>query len=123
MITIQATGDDEWIVTVNAGATNQLLAGLALLVVIFYLRWNGKPVFFLVLPLLMMLVLPAWALEHQMLSFFEQRNFLLIGFSIFILMLQAWMVVEAVLAWRGASRRVPSPEAPVAAGMEGGRAC
>ena len=84
------------------GATNQLLAGLALLVVIFYLRRNNKPVFFVVIPLLMMLVIPAWALMHQVRTFFDAGNFLLFGFGVFILLVQLWMVIEALLAWKEA---------------------
>ncbi len=107
------------------GATNQLLAGLALMVVIFYLRWINKPIFFVVIPLIMMLVLPAWALLLQIRQFWDQQNYLLVGFSIFIQLLQVWMVIEAVMAWRSVHTR-----AAVAAimdqphtNLDGGRAC
>jgi len=82
------------------GATNQLLAGLALLVIIFYLKRANKPVFFVVIPLLMMLILPGWALIYQLIRFHAAGNYLLLGFGSFVLLLQVWMIIEAVLAWK-----------------------
>ncbi|HOC67551.1 MAG TPA: carbon starvation protein A [Candidatus Hydrogenedentes bacterium] len=106
------------------GATNQLLAGLALMVVIFYLRWTKKPVFFAVLPLVLMLVMPAWAIVLQLLGFLEKQNYLLVGFSIAILLLQAWMVIEAITAWRSVPERSAADTVKVAAAnLDGGRAC
>ncbi|MEZ6065317.1 MAG: carbon starvation CstA 5TM domain-containing protein [Planctomycetaceae bacterium] len=48
------------------GATNQLLAGLAFLVILFWLWRRNKPVWFIVLPTLFMLVMPAHALLVQL---------------------------------------------------------
>jgi len=101
------------------GATNQLLAGLALMVVIFYLRWIKKSVFFAVIPLVLMLVMPAWAIVLQLLDFLEKQNYLLVGFSIAILLLQVWMVIEAIAAWRS----VPERSAAAAAKPDGETAC
>ena len=50
------------------GATNQLLAGLAFMVTVFYLWRRSKPVWFVLLPMLLMIVLPAWALMWQLFS-------------------------------------------------------
>ncbi len=44
------------------GATNQLLAGLALLVVSVWLKKNNKPVWFAVLPMCFILAMTLWAL-------------------------------------------------------------
>jgi carbon starvation protein len=85
------------------GATNQLLAGLAFLVTVFYLWRRSKPILLFALPMLMMLVMPTWALLWQMFNthngWFLQKNYLLLGFGGVILLLQAWMVIEAVLIW------------------------
>ena len=96
---------------------------LALLVVIFYLRWMKKPIFFVVIPLLMMLIFPAWALIHQLRTFLAQGNYLLVGFSIFVLLLQAWMVIEAVAAWGSVSTRSAAALEGTAPNFDGGRAC
>ena len=84
------------------GATNQLLAGLALLVTAFYLRRRGKPVWFLAVPTGLMVVLPAWALVWNLThegGWLERGDWLLVGLGAATLGLQAWMVVEAALLW------------------------
>ena len=43
------------------GATNQLLAGLALMVTAFYLYRRNKPFWFVLTPMLAMVVMPVWA--------------------------------------------------------------
>ncbi|MEM1304184.1 MAG: carbon starvation protein A, partial [Planctomycetota bacterium] len=48
------------------GATNQLLAGLALLVLVFYLVRRGLPFWFAAAPAALMLVVPGWAMTHQL---------------------------------------------------------
>jgi carbon starvation protein len=82
------------------GATNQLLAGLALMVTTFYLWRRNKPVWFVVLPMILMLILPFWALVWQLqYSFNFQDKLLLSVVAILTLCLQIWMVVEAAIAW------------------------
>lgn len=83
------------------GATNQLLAGLAFMVLVFYLWRRGKPVFFAALPMLAMLLMPAWALLWQMFNvdsgWFHKEQWLLFGFGAVITALQIWMVIEGFL--------------------------
>ncbi|MEM1446305.1 MAG: carbon starvation protein A [Planctomycetota bacterium] len=83
------------------GATNQLLGGLAFLVIGFWLWRRGKPVWFLAVPMAFMLVMPAWALLAQLPAWWNaaEPNWVLIGIAVATLALQAWMVAEAVLLW------------------------
>lgn len=82
------------------GATNQLLAGLALMVTTFYLWRRNKPVWFVVLPMVLMLILPFWALAWQLQYMFNFEDKLLLSVvAIITLGLQVWMVVEAAIAW------------------------
>jgi carbon starvation protein len=85
------------------GATNQLLAGLAFLVTVFYLGRRNKPIGFAVVPMVLMMIFPAWAMWWNMFNpesgWVTTGNYLLLGFGVVILLLQAWMVVEAVLTW------------------------
>ncbi len=99
------------------GATNQLLAGLAFMVIMFYLWRRKKPVWFLAIPLAVMLCMPAWALLYQMFNpgtgwFWPlyamftgsaawgwNNKHLLFGVGIATLALQVWMVFEALLIW------------------------
>jgi carbon starvation protein len=81
------------------GAINQLLAGLAFMVLVFYLWRRSKPVLFATLPMLMMLLLPAWALTWKINEWWGKEDYLLVGFGSVIMALQAWMVLEAILLW------------------------
>ena len=82
------------------GATNQLLAGLALMVTTFYLWRRNKPVWFVVLPMILMLILPFWALAWQLRYMFNFEDKLMLSVvALMTLGLQVWMVVEAIVAW------------------------
>ncbi|MCK9429673.1 MAG: carbon starvation protein A [Candidatus Omnitrophica bacterium] len=75
------------------GATNQLLAGLALMVVGVWLRKKGKPFWFVVLPMIFMLAMTLWALFIIIL----QYKFSLLGFiAAILLFLSIFLILEAV---------------------------
>jgi len=82
------------------GASNQLLAALALLVVSLYLRSLGRPTLYTLLPMGFMLIATLTALVIGMRNFASQGNTLLLGFSALIFALAVWLVGEAVVAWR-----------------------
>ncbi|RUL86439.1 carbon starvation CstA family protein [Tautonia sociabilis] len=89
------------------GATNQLLGGLSFLVIAFYLRRRGLPNWFLIAPLIFMLLLPAWAMLWQIFidapgpggSWLADRQWVLLGIGLATTVLEAWLVVEALLLW------------------------
>lgn len=84
------------------GATNQLLAGLAFLVTVFYLWRRNKPILFAVIPMLIMLVMPFWALTLNLFSsdgFLARGDYHLFAIGLLVLCLQVWMVIEAILVW------------------------
>jgi carbon starvation protein len=90
------------------GATNQLLGGLSFLVIAFYLWRRRIPVWFLVIPMIFMLIMPAWAMLGQLFIadadkpawlFAPTKNWALIFIALATLGLEAWMLVEAVLLW------------------------
>jgi carbon starvation protein len=104
------------------GATNQLLAGMAFMVISFYLWRRNKPTWFVVPPMIMMLIMPAWAMIHNL---FNKENgwaynlennghLFLIGLA--ILILQIWMVIEALIIWPKAKgileKTLPPLESP-----------
>ncbi|TWU21663.1 Inner membrane protein YjiY [Novipirellula galeiformis] len=83
------------------GATNQLLAGLALMVAVFYLARRSKPFAFVAIPMVIMLVMPAWAMTYDLVyNWVPQQKWTLILFGFGILGLQAWMVLEGLLMWQ-----------------------
>lgn len=85
------------------GAINQLLAGLAFMVLTFYLWRRSRPIMFALLPMLMMLIMPAWALLLQMFApetgWLATEQYLLLSFGLVVMGLQVWMVIEAILIW------------------------
>ena len=90
------------------GATNQLLAGLAFLVITFYLWRRGRAIWFLVIPMIFMLIMPVWAMTYQLWEapgwlltaregFPDHKpNYLLGGIGLATIALEIWMIVEAV---------------------------
>ncbi|MBM80263.1 MAG: carbon starvation protein A [Planctomycetaceae bacterium] len=83
------------------GATNQLLAGLAFMVTVFYLWRRGKAVWFAVIPMIMMMIMPAWAMLWNMFNpdtgWLHSGKTLLFWNGVAILTIQVWMIVEGLL--------------------------
>ncbi|HNW39705.1 MAG TPA: carbon starvation protein A [Candidatus Omnitrophota bacterium] len=75
------------------GATNQLLAGLVLMVVAVWLKKKGKPVWFVVLPMLFMLTMTLWAL----IMVIQQYKFSLLGIIGDILLLLSFLLILEAL--------------------------
>ncbi|MCD0460384.1 carbon starvation protein A [Roseiconus lacunae] len=83
------------------GATNQLLAGLALMVAVVYLARRSKPVAVVMFPMIMMLLMPAWAITSDLYyRWLPEGKWVLSIFGISIMVLQIWMVIEGILILR-----------------------
>ena len=114
------------------GATNQLLGGLAFLVILFWMWRRQLPVWFVVIPALFMLVLPALAMVMQLFIgdgawlTGETPNYLLGIFGIATLLLEGWIVFEAIAAWpkaKGVLEETLPPLSSREPQAEGGRSC
>ena len=114
------------------GATNQLLAGLAFMVIAFYLIRHSKPIWFLVVPGVLMLILPAWAMWIQIFGWVRDGTWELVALGLVIETLQIWMLIEGIIMWRKAKGVLPAPLPPLEAapalaggapGTDGGRSC
>ncbi|MCA9004526.1 MAG: carbon starvation protein A, partial [Planctomycetaceae bacterium] len=86
------------------GATNQLLAGLAFMVIVFYLRRRNKPIIFALVPMIVMLIMPAWAMLWNMFNSesgwaYSANDRHLFLFGVVVIALQIWMMVEGLLVW------------------------
>lgn len=86
------------------GATNQLLAGLAFMVIVFYLRRRNKPIIFALVPMIVMLIMPAWAMLWNMFNgetgwFYNPEKQHLFLFGVAVIGLQVWMMIEGLLVW------------------------
>lgn len=87
------------------GATNQLLAGLAFLVIAFYLARRKLPTWFIVGPAILMLGVPLWAMSYELGlgkdggGWIAKGQWHLVATAIIILALQVWMIAEALRLW------------------------
>lgn len=82
------------------GATNQLLAGLSLLVITVYLARKKSNIAVSLVPMIFMLAMTAWAMFLNISSFLDQKNWLLFSLGIIISILEAWMITESLLIIR-----------------------
>ena len=115
------------------GATNQLLAGLAFMVTTFYLWRRNKPIGFVLIPMIFMIILPAWALIWQLFNtqsgwWWSNDKYLVATIGTITLGLQLWMVVEAMLIWPKAKGIIETPLPPhteinTRLKSSGGRSC
>lgn len=80
------------------GATNQLLGGLSFLVISFYLWRRNKPVWFIAIPMVFMLIMPLWAMLMNLFgpNGWIHTNPLLSVIGLVSIGLEVWMIIEAV---------------------------
>ena len=84
------------------GTSNQLLAGIALLVATIYFFKQRRPSWFTFLPMLFMLVITTWALAASLAGWVEtgfEENMPLIVIGGATLLLLAWLVIEALVGF------------------------
>jgi len=82
------------------GTVNQLLAGLALLVITIYLAKKGIRIWYSALPMIFILIMTGWAMLVNLQTYLETSNLLLFGIGLLLLLLEVWMIVETVLMLR-----------------------
>ena len=85
------------------GATNQLLAALAFLVITVYLARKGKPILFTLIPFFVMLGMTAWAITYKLGDFYRDftkdgKNLHLLIITGVIVVLEIWMIIESAAA-------------------------
>ncbi len=104
---IATAGQGGFILWPLFGAINQLLGGLAFIVILFWMRRRNMPLWFVAIPATFMLILPGWALSYQLFyrslgaetSWLAQGDWILAGFGLATLVVEIWMIIEAVRMW------------------------
>ncbi len=102
------------------------------MVTLFYLWRRNKLIWFVLIPMVIMLIMPAWAMLWQMFSengwynnWSAKRHLFLFG--LVVLALQGWMMVEALLMWPKAKgvleEKLPPLEKNSKLAASGGRSC
>jgi carbon starvation protein len=83
------------------GSLNQLMAALALGVVTVYLATRRIPVWYTLLPMLVILFLTLWAMVENLSGFIAEGEWLLVVLSGIILGLTAWLTLSSLMALLG----------------------
>jgi carbon starvation protein len=103
------------------GATNQLLAGLAFMVVAFYLARRRMPTWFIAIPAVAMLVIPFVAVVYQVFNatdgWLPGGQYHLVVTAGVILALELWMAAEALKLWPTVRGVMESPLPPLRRGF------
>ncbi|MGM0914572.1 MAG: carbon starvation CstA family protein [Pseudomonadota bacterium] len=92
------------------GTTNQLLAGLTLLVVTVMLVRLGRPMWYTLAPLAFLLVMTIAALLIQLRTFFDQGNYFLLGLDIVVLVAAILVALECVSALKRLRNEAPAKQ-------------
>ncbi len=92
------------------GTTNQLLAGLTLLVVTVMLVRLGRPMWYTLAPLAFLLVMTIAALLIQLRSFFDQGNYFLLVLDIVVLVAAILVALECVSALKRLRSEAPAKQ-------------
>ena len=88
------------------GTTNQLLAGLTLIMVTLYLRHRGKPVLYTGTPAVFIMTSTVVSMAFNLKRFLggPRPDYLLGGVGLVLMLLGVWLVIESVLALRNPAR-------------------
>jgi carbon starvation protein len=93
------------------GTTNQLLAGLTLLVLSVFLLKKGRPTIYTLAPMAFLLTMTILALLVQLAGFWQQERYFLVFMDLVILVVTIWVALEALGALMKARREGPDEEA------------
>jgi len=79
------------------GSLNQLIGALALGVVTVYMAARKIPVWYTLLPMIVILVLTLWAMVENLTGFLHEREWLLVVLSAIIFGLTAWLTLSSLV--------------------------
>ena len=82
------------------GATNQMLAGLSLLVLSVYLFRKGRKTIFTLAPMIFLIIMTSTAMVLSLKDFIKSGNWILSILSVILLSFSVWIILEAVTVIR-----------------------
>lgn len=92
------------------GSVNQLLAGLALLIITIYLARRKTNIIYSAVPMVFMIVMTAWAMMLNIQKYFITENWLLLAVGVMVFALEIWMIVESVIVLKDVCGKVEASE-------------
>ena len=103
------------------GTANQMLAGLVLLVITVYLIKRGKGAIYALIPMLFLIIITTWAMISNIWKYTHPApkpdgepgdiNYVLTVVGVAILVLEVWMIIEAVRAFISSRKKGLEPAA------------
>ena len=78
------------------GALNQLVAALALGIVVLYLIMKKRNYMVALLPMIFVLIMTVWAMFNNLVTFIGDKNYTLIVISVLILILTIWLLFSGL---------------------------
>ena len=109
-----ASGSGGLIIWPLFGSTNQILAGLTLLVITVMLIKLGRPARYTMLPMIFVLITSSWAALIKLVEFYEARNWLLVVIDVVVVITTFMVILEAASVIskfrRDNTHQVPSPQ-------------
>jgi len=79
------------------GISNQILAGLVLLVASVYLIKKRIKAVYTAVPMIFMIITSSWAMIYNLAAFFRSKELHLLGVGVIMMCLEVWMIVEALI--------------------------
>jgi carbon starvation protein len=110
-----ATGGGGLVIWPLFGSTNQILAGLTLLVVTVMLIKLGRPARYTMIPMIFVLGISFWAGAIKLVEFYRDGNWLLVVIDAIVLITSVLVMLEAlsvISAFRKAESAAPTPQTP-----------
>jgi carbon starvation protein len=90
-----ASGDGGLTIWPLFGSTNQILAGLTLLVISVMLIKMGRPARYTLIPMIFVLITSAWAAVLKLMEFYAAGNWLLVTIDVIVLVTSVLVALEA----------------------------
>lgn len=95
LLTLNGTGWKLWPVF---GASNQMLAGLTLMIITLYFWKRKNNILPLVIPMLFIMIITFISLILKVKSFYLETNIILLSITLLMLGLIIWMLIEGMLS-------------------------
>jgi carbon starvation protein len=106
----QAGGKGGLILWPLFGTTNQLVAGVTLLVVSIWLKRRGRPVVYTAVPMILVAAATLVAMSGELLGYFGTGRWLLAGMGSVILACDVWILLEGLRLLFGETGASPEPQ-------------
>ena len=93
------------------GTTNQLVAGVTLLVVSIWLKKEGRPYLYTLIPMVAVALVTAWAMVGNLIDYYSnfEELWLLSLSGTLILALDIWILLEGFRTFQQSHQGIPSP--------------